>query len=1139
MYGRPSTAATTCSTGTSATGWRGEVVLSIIANRANEIGACSCNLHTLEFKLYQYADQPTVPLTLMLMHQLGVGEVVLPNTMLESDLCSAIRKSLPEHVTFLSLPRRDYNEVKGLRLIEHASCDPTVAVDMKASNHYLAAACASACIAYVEYLRKAALLPRSVRVSYECLRHRVGIDRDSCGILNIVAPTAQAVWADGDQKGAAAEDAAAAPGKDAPKQRRRPATVSLMSAVDHTVTPGGQRLMRSNLMMPVSSEKTLRDRLDAVEYLKRHDRLRMGIRGVLRGLVQDVDHLLSKFVMSASGSGGTAAAAAQDAATVSEDTLLHGQGANEANVTATIKHVLGLRGVIQALPDLIQLFDTEALKPSAPPAPGASVAESERLAVCTEAGTDRGGPETPARGAEAAGFDDVFLLKQVHNALLLSSEFEAVQRAIDTVIDNGVLAEADAAGGGGRRGGSAIVTKTVHVYAVRQGVDGLLDQVRTRYSQSLEAVYGVCSALTAERAIPSLKVVYKPLRGFVLQCDNGCFHRNKEVCGFILASSGKRKTLFSTRKLVSLNNRLKDSYREIMERTNAQVARIVDGVRSKMGFFFRVSEAVSLLDFVQSIAQYCSLCVGGCCRPSFLSRSAQSGSTSSDLVRVVGARHPFWEATGRQGYVPNDVTAQRKDRVVLLSGANMSGKSTYLVNIALLFVLAHVGFLLPAQSARLFLVDRLFTRISMDDSVEGNASTFTVEMREMAYILHNATENSLVIIDELGRGTSHHEGAAIALACVESLASRKRKRGLTFFATHFKLLHLLAEVNAHVSNMHCSAAQQGDSLRPLFKVQAGSFYTTVQYGIALARDMGFPDEVVADATALRAVLDAEEAAPRSLASQADQALLVHTFADKVLSAHAMTCRDGAGQHEHLRPMLARIKDELLATLQAGGRPDALAQFLTCVDAAAAAATETLPPADAPLRDTLATPLATPARERSPLAGQMLPPHVGTTPRACPPPHATRGRPPRLQTERLASLWNEEGEGDVDVNPSPLPVMPLPLAAAASQRQQPRCRAHDGASTEGWSSTAQSVSNQSWRTPPGKKRRLLDSQTEGGSSSRGGGDGGDVGNDDDTILAPGTPPLGSSREPSHLPASLSSFADLFQWSESAAPVSGGY
>jgi DNA mismatch repair protein MutS len=192
-------------------------------------------------------------------------------------------------------------------------------------------------------------------------------------------------------------------------------------------------------------------------------------------------------------------------------------------------------------------------------------------------------------------------------------------------------------------------------------------------------------------------------------------------------------------------------------------------------------------------------------------------------------------------FVPNDVDLQAERRMLMITGPNMGGKSTYMRQIALITLLAHMGSFVPATSARIGLVDRIFTRIGASDDLASGRSTFMVEMTETANILHNATQHSLVLMDEIGRGTSTFDGLSLAFACAEFLA--REVKSFTLFATHYFELTALADEISVVKNVHFDATEHGDKIIFLHTVNEGP--ANQSYGIQVAQLAGVPRAVIA------------------------------------------------------------------------------------------------------------------------------------------------------------------------------------------------------------------------------------------------------------------------------------------------------
>jgi len=210
------------------------------------------------------------------------------------------------------------------------------------------------------------------------------------------------------------------------------------------------------------------------------------------------------------------------------------------------------------------------------------------------------------------------------------------------------------------------------------------------------------------------------------------------------------------------------------------------------------------------------------------------------ILDIKEGRHPVLEKLLADRFVPNDTAVPADARILLITGPNMAGKSTYLRQTALLVLMAHLGSFVPAASARIGLADRIFARVGASDDLSRNASTFMVEMSETANILNHATDRSLLILDEIGRGTSTFDGVSIAWAVVEHLHNHTKAR--TLFATHYHELTDLARALKGVRNLHVAVREWGESVLFLHKILEGP--TDRSYGIHVARLAGLPREVI-------------------------------------------------------------------------------------------------------------------------------------------------------------------------------------------------------------------------------------------------------------------------------------------------------
>jgi DNA mismatch repair protein MutS len=244
------------------------------------------------------------------------------------------------------------------------------------------------------------------------------------------------------------------------------------------------------------------------------------------------------------------------------------------------------------------------------------------------------------------------------------------------------------------------------------------------------------------------------------------------------------------------------------------------------------ARAIAVIDILASLAETAAL--GGYTRPEVC---------DEDLLDIREGRHPVVEKTLRgERFIPNDAIFEDGERVRIITGPNMSGKSTYLRQVALIVLMAQVGSFVPAQSARIGLVDRIFTRIGAQDEIHSGQSTFMVEMVETANILHHATPRSLLILDEIGRGTSTYDGVSIAWAVVEYLHNHPRLRSKTLFATHYHELTQLADLLPGVRNYNVAVSEADGRVVFLHKIIPGG--ADRSYGIHVGQLAGLPRPVI-------------------------------------------------------------------------------------------------------------------------------------------------------------------------------------------------------------------------------------------------------------------------------------------------------
>ncbi len=279
-------------------------------------------------------------------------------------------------------------------------------------------------------------------------------------------------------------------------------------------------------------------------------------------------------------------------------------------------------------------------------------------------------------------------------------------------------------------------------------------------------------------------------------------------------------------------------FREVCRQVAAHAATLLETART-----------IARLDVVTTLAEVARR--NGYVRPEL---------TEEDLLEVEAGRHPVVEQTLEgEPFTPNDLHLDRHRRILIVTGPNMAGKSVYLRQAALIVLMAQMGSFVPARRARIGLVDRIFTRIGAQDEVAAGRSTFMVEMVETAHILHHATRRSLLILDEIGRGTSTYDGLSIAWAVVEYIHNHPRLGARTLFATHYHELTALAERLPGVENVNMAVAEEGDQVVFLHKVVPGG--ADKSYGIHVAQLAGLPRAVVHRAEELLAGLESGELRP--------------------------------------------------------------------------------------------------------------------------------------------------------------------------------------------------------------------------------------------------------------------------------------
>jgi DNA mismatch repair protein MSH4 len=327
-----------------------------------------------------------------------------------------------------------------------------------------------------------------------------------------------------------------------------------------------------------------------------------------------------------------------------------------------------------------------------------------------------------------------------------------------------------------------------------------------------------------------------------------------------------------TLKLVKLNQKISDSHHEVINMSDQAIQNLIDEICEDVSLLFKISEAIATLDMVAAFAHLVT--IQDYTRPEI-----------TDVLAIKSGRHPIHEKIHKEKFIPNDTYAAQLSRFQIVTGCNMSGKSTYIRSIALMAIMAHIGCFVPADYASFPIIHQLFARAATVDELNASVSTFAAEMREMSFILRNIDARSLVIVDELGRGTSSTAALAIAIAIAEALVD---SHALVWFATHFRDLALIMAERAGVVNLRL-AVQLSDAHRMtmLFKVEEGHVQEKF-YGLALARVLPFPPQVLEVAQSVSKYLheNAERRASSStaLATARKRKLVLHLI-EQLLQAY--------------------------------------------------------------------------------------------------------------------------------------------------------------------------------------------------------------------------------------------------------------
>ncbi|KAJ7079998.1 muts domain V-domain-containing protein [Mycena belliarum] len=710
----------------------GSYVIALLEGRgvAREVGIAAMDKETGRVMLL--ADCQTYVKTLHQMHLHPPVLVLVPDTFISPSGASP-PSMLVEYIyeEFPGIPvepigRKYWNESGGLEFISQLCVedDERAGTLLAVANKYYALSAACALFKHAETKLNTRFASGSLRIRYIPVEGTMMIDPDTARNLELVG-----------------------------NMSYKKSSHSLFGTLNHTYTAMAARLLRVNILSPITgaalAQTSIDARLDVVEELVQSEERFTDIRAGLKPLNKmDFDKLIASLASSSTKETSAAKPAA-----------------------ARVSQMLDLRNLVRNLPAL-----QKALEGS----------QSQLLKIICDMLSD-----------------------------------ERLAKIEHLVCEN--LNEDGAPAKGG------IAAVNARVYAVKANCNRLLDVARETYKENVGDIFALNRTLSEAHGLP-LSLTYHET-GFVFTL------RKTELegelpRGFINAALKKGKWAFSSMDLKKMNARMKDALDESLILSEKIIQDLVAEIVVDVGALYKASEAVALLDMLWSFAHTSII------RPEF-----------TGTLAIKSGRHPILETIKSAGtLVPNDVYCDDSSSFQIVQGPNMSGKSTYLRQVGLLTVLAMCGCFVPAEYASFRIHDALLTRLSNDDDMEKSLSTFASEMASSAMILGLASPRSLILIDELGRGTSPREGVGISHAIAEGLIELK---SFVFFATHFNELSTTLSRQPSVVNLHLSVqrtSKPGANFGVTFqyKIVDGAPNDSNHYGLELARLADLPKDVLTE-----------------------------------------------------------------------------------------------------------------------------------------------------------------------------------------------------------------------------------------------------------------------------------------------------
>ncbi|XP_074517293.1 mutS protein homolog 4 isoform X2 [Sebastes fasciatus] len=448
--------------------------------------------------------------------------------------------------------------------------------------------------------------------------------------------------------------------------------------------------------------------------------------------------------------------------------------------------------------------------------------------------------------------------------------------------------------------------RTQKCYAVRPNINEFLDIARRAYTEIVDDIAGLVNQMGEKYGFP-MRTSFSTARGFFIQMklEGVVLPEGKLPPEFIKVTKHKNNYGFTIADLMKMNDRCDEALREIFHMSYVVICQLLSTIHEHIHCLYKLSDAVSMLDMLLSLANACT--ISDYVRPEF-----------TDTLAIKQGRHPILERMVGQEPVSNNSYISEGSNFVIITGPNMSGKSTYLKQVALCQIMAQIGSFVPAEYASFRVADQIFTRIGVDDDFETNSSTFMLEMKEISYIIHNVSDRSLIIIDELGRGTSAEEGIGICHSVCEFLLSLK---AFTLFATHYLELCQLESLYPNVENQHMEVqhTRSGDtgaeSVVYTYLLNRGCSEER-HYGLRAAEMTALPSSIIQEAKMIASKVSQQLLAKHHSDPETQRQRAVYHLATRLLQ----TARNSRLDPDSLRMYLKGLKKQYEAELQAAGQP---------------------------------------------------------------------------------------------------------------------------------------------------------------------------------------------------------------------------